>query len=47
MPKYKTEDSIFKTAIWYKDYLENSDIESLCKKDFNNFIKLKTQINNE
>jgi CDP-glucose 4,6-dehydratase len=47
MPKYKTGDSISKTAIWYKDYLGNSDMESLCQKDLNNFIKLCTQINNE
>ena len=39
-PKFKTTEAISKTALWYKDYLEKSDIKTLCQKDLNNFIKL-------
>ena len=40
VPKYKIEDAVTKTALWYKDYLINSDVECLCKRELINFIRL-------
>ncbi len=39
-PKFKTMQAISETALWYKEYLKRSDIESLCQNELNNFIKL-------
>ena len=39
-PKFKTMEAISQTAIWYKNYLEKSDIETLCQNDLDNYIKL-------
>ena len=39
IPKFKTEQAIKKTALWYKEYLGKSDIDSLCQNELNNFMK--------
>ncbi len=40
VPKFKTTEAISKTAIWYRDYLKELDVELICKNELNNFIKL-------
>jgi CDP-glucose 4,6-dehydratase len=40
IPKFRTEEAISQTALWYKDYLEKKDIDLICQKELKNFIKL-------
>ena len=37
---FRTKEAISQTALWYKDYLEKKDIDLICQKELNNFIKL-------
>jgi CDP-glucose 4,6-dehydratase len=41
IPKYKAEKSITNTALWYKEFLDESDVISLCHRELEDFINNK------
>lgn len=41
LPKYKTDLAINQTALWYKEYLNNANLELFCKNNIEDFFNSK------
>jgi CDP-glucose 4,6-dehydratase len=41
IPRYKAEKSIANTALWYKEFLDESDVITLCQRELEDFINNK------